>query len=106
MGRQSQHCSICARFYLCPVGLASIPHVFVNLCFQGRSSHWSHWEAEDPNPNCQKGTGYVSLNSLLSGEVTMMKVAYGQCGLLGCIFSLQVAAFLTITATPILSFMR
>lgn len=51
--------------------------VFVDPCLQGQSSRWSHWGAGDPSPNCQKGTGYVSSNSLLSGEVTK-KVAKGQ----------------------------
>lgn len=51
---------------------------FVDPCLQGRSSRWSHWGAGDPSPNCQKDTGYVSSNSLLSGEVTIKKVAKGQ----------------------------
>lgn len=75
--------------------------VFVNMCLQGRSSRWSHWEAEDPNPNCPKGTGYVSSHSLLSGEVTIKKVAYRQSNLLVLIFVLEVTAVLTVqTATP------
>lgn len=73
-------------FPVSPASVLVCPQVFVNVCLQGQSSCWSHWEAEAPNPNCPKGTGYVSWNSPLSGEVTIKKV----------IFLLEVTALLAV----------
>lgn len=67
-----------------------------NTCLQGRSSRWSRWEAEDPSPNCPKGTGYVSSSSRLSGEVTVKKVPDGNVGLSVRVIRLEVTAFLTV----------